>query len=201
VPDEDPFADFLRRIRGGDPAAAEQLVRRYERAVRVAVRTRLTDPTLQRVFDSMDVCQSVMASFFVRAHAGQFDLTAPEQLVGLLVKMARNKLAFHARHHHRRRRDTRKVVTDPGALADLSAGPGDPQRIAAARELMGKVRERLGPEGRFIADMRADGRGWGDVAAELGGTAEGRRKQFARDLDRVTAELGLDGPGGSDDDP
>jgi RNA polymerase sigma-70 factor (ECF subfamily) len=190
---DDSFAEFLHRIRAGDATAAEQLVRGYERAIRVAVRTRLTDPTLQRVFDSMDVCQSVLASFFVRAHAGQFDLHAPEQLAALLVKMARNKLAMRARYHHRDRRDGRKQVNDSAVLAALTdAVGGDPQRIAAGHELLEKVREHLGPEGRTIADMRADGRGWDDVAAELGGTPEGRRKQFARALDRAAADLGID---------
>jgi RNA polymerase sigma-70 factor (ECF subfamily) len=189
---DDPFAEFLHRIRAGDAAAAEQLVRGYERAIRVAVRTRLTDPSLQRVFDSMDVCQSVLASFFVRAHAGQFDLHAPEQLAALLVKMARNKLAMRARYHHRDRRDGRKQVNDSAVLSGLAGAGDDPERIAAGRELLAKVRERLGPEGRAVADLRADGRGWDDVAAQLGGTAEGRRKQFARALDRAAAELGID---------
>jgi RNA polymerase sigma-70 factor (ECF subfamily) len=39
----------------------------------------------------MDICQSVLASFFVRAAVGQFELDRPEPLVGLLIGMARNK--------------------------------------------------------------------------------------------------------------
>jgi hypothetical protein len=31
-----------------------------------------------------------------------------------------------------------------------------------------------------------------EIASELGGTAEGRRKQFTRALDRIVEELGLD---------
>src|SRR5262249_56178886 len=94
------FAEFLARVRRGDAPAAEELVRQYETAVRVAVRARLNNPTLRRQFDSVDVCQSVLASFFVRAAAGQYDLEGPAQLVALLVKMARNKLASPVRHHH-----------------------------------------------------------------------------------------------------
>jgi RNA polymerase sigma-70 factor (ECF subfamily) len=193
MPDDDPFPDFLRRIRGGDASAAEQLVRRYERVIRVTVRARLSDPGLQRVLDSTDVCQSVLASFFVRAHAGQYDLDSPDQLVALLVQMARNKLAMHARHHHSQKRDGRKLVNDSAVLAGLSGGAADdPQRLAAGRELIDKVRARLDPEARAVAELRADGRDWAAVAAELGGTAEGRRKQFTRALDRATADLGLD---------
>jgi hypothetical protein len=32
-----------------------------------------------------DICQSVMASFFVRAAAGQFNLERPDELIRLLV--------------------------------------------------------------------------------------------------------------------
>ena len=98
------FADLLERVRRGDPDAAFDLVRKYESAIRVAVRTRLSDPKLRRQFDSMDVCQSVLASFFLRAAAGQYDLRDPAQLVALLTKMAHNKFAMRARHEYRQRR-------------------------------------------------------------------------------------------------
>src|SRR5206468_2113644 len=52
------FADLIRRVRQRDEQAAAELVRRYEPAIRVAVRVRLTDPRLRRVVDSMDICQS-----------------------------------------------------------------------------------------------------------------------------------------------
>jgi RNA polymerase sigma-70 factor (ECF subfamily) len=61
------FADFLRRIRAGDARAAAELVQQYEPAIRLAVRTRLTDPALERRLDSVDVCQSVWAGFLLRA--------------------------------------------------------------------------------------------------------------------------------------
>src|ERR1700746_726766 len=99
--DEIIFADLLVRVRRGDPDAAFELVRKYESAIRVAVRTRLSDPALRRQFDSMDVCQSVLASFFVRASAGQYDLQEPRQLVALLTRMAQNKLAMRARGQYR----------------------------------------------------------------------------------------------------
>ena len=62
--DETPFPDLITRVRGGDSAAAAELVRRYEPAIRRVVRLRLTDQRLRRAFDSMDVCQSVLGSFF-----------------------------------------------------------------------------------------------------------------------------------------
>ncbi len=90
----DDFGELISRIRRGDADAAREIVRRYEMSIRVAVRTRLSDPRLRRHFDSMDVCQSVLASFFLRVASGAYDLDDPRQLVSLLMKMAEKKLAM-----------------------------------------------------------------------------------------------------------
>src|SRR5438270_182897 len=83
----DEYANFSRRVGLGEEDAAEHLVRRDEPEVRLKIRTRLRmrDRRLRRVFDSVDVGQSVLASFFVRAAVGEFDLEDPKQLIRLLV--------------------------------------------------------------------------------------------------------------------
>ncbi len=192
---DDPFAELLRRVRAGDPDAAAELVRRYEPLIRREVRLRLEDRRLERAFDSADVCQSVLASFFVRTAAGQYDLDSPEQLGRLLVQMARNKLASAARAQTRQKRDHRRAAgTD--ALEFTAAGEPTASRIVAGKELLEQFRALLGPEERRIADLRADGLEWAAVAEQLGGTAQARRMQLARAVDRAAATLGLDG-----DDP
>src|SRR5262245_47316242 len=105
MPDRDTFRELIRRIRNGDEQGAPELVHRYEPLIRREVRMQLQDRRLGRILDSMDVCQSVLASFFVRTVAGQYDLEQPGQLVRLLASMARNKLASAARHQSRQRRD------------------------------------------------------------------------------------------------
>jgi len=190
----DDYSDFIRRVRQGDEQAAVELVRRYEPEIRLEVRSwlRLRNPALRRVFDSMDICQSVLASFFARAAVGHFDLDEPPQLIRLLVGMARNKVAEQARHHQRQRRDVRRVG-DLDFQAGIVAGEIEtPSRLASGRELLQKLRERLSEEERRIADLRAKGYDWASVAAELGGTPEGRRKQLARAVARVEEDLGLD---------
>src|SRR6478735_7912394 len=109
-----PFPELVARLRAGDHSAAAELVRDYGPVIRLEVRMGLRDSRLRRAFDESDVCQSVLASFFVRAAAGQFDLDTPEGLAGLLVRMARNKLASSARRHTSGRRDVRKVADHDG---------------------------------------------------------------------------------------
>jgi RNA polymerase sigma-70 factor (ECF subfamily) len=188
--DDRDFNDLMTRLRAGDPAAAEELVRRFEPVVRMEIRCRLRDPRLRRVFDSLDVCQMVLGSFFVRAAAGQFDLERPEQLVGLLKGMARLKLAQEARRQNAAKRDVHQAATlegDPHAGNDPT-----PSRVLAGRELLVEVQRRLDPEERRLAELRGQGVEWAAIAAEMGGTAQARRKQLARALGRVAQELGLD---------
>ena len=184
------FHEFIRRVRTGDEEAAAQLVRCYEPAIRCEVRLRLTDPRLGRLLDSLDVCQEVLASFFVRAAAGQYDLDRPEDLLRLLLRMARNKLVTQTRRQQARAVDRRRVEVKD--LEQVAVRGPDPGRQAADRELLERVRGCLGPEEQQVAALRAEGHSWAEVAAALGGTPEGRRKQMSRALDRVAEELGLD---------
>lgn len=190
--DQATFAEFLRRIRAGDQDAAAQLVRQYEPAIRLEVRRRLSDPSLYPLFGSMDICQSVLASFFVRAAAGQYDLEEPGQLLGLLVAMARNKLAGHVRHQHRQRRDSRRRASHGDELLAERPGGEAPDRLVEGKELLEKVRQGLSEEERQLADLRAEGLTWPEVASRVGGQAQARRRQLERALDRVARELGLD---------
>ena len=77
----------------------------------------------------MDICQSVLATFFVRAAAGQYDLDRPEGLRELLVAIAKNKLGGQIRRHRAQRRDARKGVALDGIDATRAA-PVRPLRTA-----------------------------------------------------------------------
>ena len=114
------FPDFIRRIRAGEDQAARELVERYEPVIRCEVRLRLRDPRLYSRFDWTDICQSVMASFFVRAAAGQYDLEQPDQLLRLLVVMTRHKLSNQRRRHRAEMRDCRRLTAYDPAYLDLS---------------------------------------------------------------------------------
>jgi RNA polymerase sigma factor (sigma-70 family) len=194
--EQDTFADFLRRLRAGDEQAAADLVRRYEGVIRREARLQMTDPRLCRLLDSIDISQSVLASFFARAAAGQYELDRPEDLMRLLVRMAHNKVASQARRQKARPADRRR--TDGTALETTVTPGADPVRLAAGRDLLAEVRRRLSVQERQIADLRFQGRSWPEVAAELGGTPDSWRMQMGRALDRVTLELGLEE---EDDEP
>src|SRR5262249_38985560 len=134
-------------------------------------------------------------SFFVRAAAGQYDLERPEQLVRLLVTIARNKVAYQARRQQAQRRDQRRDVAIDRPGHELAGAEPSPSRVVSGRELLAELRLRPPPEELQVAALRAEGRQWAEIAAALGGTAQARRRQLARALDRVAAQVGLEGRG------
>jgi RNA polymerase sigma-70 factor (ECF subfamily) len=190
--DDSSFTEFVARIRSGDAEAAAELVRRYEPVIRLEVRIRLTDHRLRRLFDSMDICQSVLSSFFVRAAVGQFELDDPSRLVRLLVAIARNKVANQARQQQSTKRDHRRALSRADEDLVAEDPSPSPSRVIAGRELLDAFRCRLSDEERQVADLRSEGRHWTEVAELLGGTADGRRKQLTRAVVRVTRELDID---------
>lgn len=189
---ETTFTELITRIRAGDEHAASDLVRRYEPEIRREVRFLLRDPFLRRSFDSMDICQSVMGSFFLRAALGEYDLGRPEDLIRLLISMTRNKVVDATRRQRAQRRDHRRSTSLEAV--DLQARTPSPSQIAEGRELLAAFRGRLTDEERHLADLRSQGREWADIAREVGGTPDARRKQLTRAITRVSRELGLDEP-------
>src|SRR6516225_8631745 len=139
------FAEFIRRIRAGDDQAARELVQLYEPVIRREVRLRLRDLRLASRFDWTDICQSVMASFFVRAAAGQYDLEQPDHLL--------------------RRLESR----DPAYLEGRPAAVPSPSRLVAGRELLEEFRRRLSAEERQLADLRAQGVDCAEIVSLVGG--------------------------------
>ena len=192
MPDENRFQDLIRRVRDRDQEAAAELVRRYENAIRRVIRIHLRDTRMRRVLDSMDICQSVLASFFVRTALGQYELETPEQLLHLLTSITRNKLTNQANRLRAQRRDIRReaiIGDDANRVLDPAS---DPSEQASAKEILEKVRARLDESERYLAEQRALGRGWKELAEELGGTDVALRKKLTRALDRVMTQLGLD---------
>jgi RNA polymerase sigma-70 factor (ECF subfamily) len=190
---EDPsFRDLIGRVRGGDAEAAAELVRRYEPAIRLAVRARLANSKMRRLLDSVDICQSVLASFFVRAAAGQYEVDQPEQLLRLFTAMARNKLKRQAERQGAARRGghhTQQASPEETELADPSPGPS---QVVAQRELLEKVLRRLAEEEPQLAALRALDYSWAAIAQEIGGNPDTLRIRYTRAIDRIACELALE---------
>jgi DNA-directed RNA polymerase specialized sigma24 family protein len=171
----DSFEQMIARLRAGDAVAAEQLVRDYESLVRRQVRFRMRDPRLGRLLDSMDICQAVMASFFVRAASGVFEIRTAKDLVNLLAAITRRKVAMAARANYQERRDLRRATEESGVVKNLVDPHPTPGEVAAHHDLVDRVRRSLSVEERQLADLRRDGLGWIEIADRVGGTPHSHR--------------------------
>jgi hypothetical protein len=156
------------------------------------VRIHLRDSRLRSVLDSMDICQSVLGTFFVRAALGQFELNTPEQLLHLLASITRNKVTNQANRLLAQKRDLRRNTAASDERDRMIDRASDPGEQASAKELLEKIRSRLNDDERNLAEQRGLGRGWRELADELGGTDVALRKKLTRALDRDMAEQGLD---------
>ncbi len=190
--DANSFKELMVRVRAGNQEAAAELVKRYEPAIRRAVRFRLAGSRLASYLDSMDICQSVLASFFVRASVGQYEIQEPGQLVKLLGAMARKKLACQARAQHRQRRDRRRVFGGELDEALIAANEPSPSQNVAGQELILAAERLLSADERQLLTLRKDGLEWNDIAERMGGAPEALRKKLARAVERVAHQLHLD---------
>src|SRR5258708_3617858 len=134
--EDEGFNDLIRRVRQGEREAAAELVRRYEPAIRRVVRVHLPDPRLRRVLDSPAVCQSVVASFFVRATRGKYNLDTRNPLLQLLASIARNKVTTQANRHQAECRDYRREQALGAGEALVPAVTADPAQQVADRDLL-----------------------------------------------------------------
>ena len=92
--DQSPFPELLRRVRAGDQAAAAELVGEYESTIRPRRADKGWSTPGSRGSSTRWTSASRSWEFLLPGlRLGQFDLERPDDLVRLLVTMARNKLA------------------------------------------------------------------------------------------------------------
>ena len=164
--DAPTFDELIRRVRAGDQDAAAELVRRYEPAIRRAVRFRLADARLGTLLDSMDICQSVLASFFVRAASGQYELETPETVAQAAdghgpeqadLPGAQAACPAPGRPPRHVRRRGRRAIRRRAGRARAGRWP--------LRDLLQEVRRRLSADERRLLELRNQGRDWAAIAA------------------------------------
>jgi DNA-directed RNA polymerase specialized sigma24 family protein len=190
MPDQS-FAELVKRAAEGEREAVDSLIQCYGSAIRRQVRFTLMDNKLRRVLEETDLCQSVMGQFFHGLGAGRFALDGPEQLIGLLKQMVKNKITDHARYWRAGRRDfLRNIVpTDPEKVDEpFSPGP-TPSRLVEDAEFLAEFERRLSEWERMIFGFRRQGLNWPEIATRTGEGSEAIRKRFERALDRVGRTL------------
>jgi RNA polymerase sigma-70 factor (ECF subfamily) len=179
APDE--FAALVARVRQGDEAALEQLVRQYEKRIRLTARA-LLRPVLRPYLDSDDLVQSVHRVLLPELRQEKFD--SLEKLLAFAVVVVKRKVARHWRHLKRQKR----LEGEPGngsdfLLASLNSKEADPASAAQLKDLkdqLHKVLSDLNEKDRRLLELRLEGYTMPQVADELGIDAKILRVRLSR---------------------
>jgi RNA polymerase sigma-70 factor (ECF subfamily) len=103
------FEELMRRVRAGCSEAARTLFDRYSSHIHLIVRRHL-DRRLRTQYDSVDIVQSVWASFF-RTPPDHCTFDSPDAFVGFMARVAYNKVVETYRQRFRTaKRDARREV-------------------------------------------------------------------------------------------
>src|SRR4051794_32382269 len=108
APDGSNLSDrsLLARLRGGQQDAATELYLRYAQRLRALVRARCSSQLARRL-EPDDIVQSVFRRFFRRVLQGDYDVPPGEELWGLLLVIALNKIRTEETFHRAGKRDVR----------------------------------------------------------------------------------------------
>lgn len=130
------WTDVVQRIRGGDPAAMEELYRVFTRGVRFLIHRQLGPQDLDdRVHDAF-----VLVTQSIR----QGDVRQPERLMGYVRTVVRRQVASRIGDAVR----ARHSLTDLDAGAVLRDGAPDPERCAIQRQNQELALRMLGSIGK-----------------------------------------------------
>jgi DNA-directed RNA polymerase specialized sigma24 family protein len=192
VSEQGEFRELWARVRVGDEEAAAELVRRYGPVIRSVIRVRLRGSRLRRYFDSMDVYQSVLCKFFVRAAEGHFELDGPQQLIRLFTTMSKN--AFIDRLRREQAGIGKLTTAGDDALLWESDPRADtrPGEALARKDLVERISRMLSESVLELAGPWSEGRSWPEIGEARGEAPDALRMKFSRALKRVRGELARD---------
>jgi RNA polymerase sigma factor (sigma-70 family) len=177
MPSSSNVTEWIRLLKEGDPAAAQQLWEKYfQRMVRLAYRRMGDMPRCAA--DEEDVAQSAFKSFFRGVEDGRFPkLSGRDDLWQILIMLTARKAARRRRHENRLKRGGGRVVSEAGLAApDLEqnllaeivgreASPGFAAEIAdECRKLLLKLGD---PKLRTLAVWKMEGYTNQEIAAKL----------------------------------
>lgn len=197
--DESPTTtdrSLLRRVRRGSEGAAGELHRRYADRLLALARAR-SGSDLRARLDAEDIVQSVFGSFFRGAKRGLYSAPDGEELWGLFLVIALNKIRAQAGHHRAAKRDVRRTHNDDAANDERYGVPADDQ---SAFDLLRIVVDELlegRPESvRDIVRLRIENYEVAEIAERTGRskrTVERVLQEFRTQLADELKPMGDDG--------
>src|SRR5262249_43679374 len=148
--------------------------------LRALIRSRCSDQLARRV-EPDDVVQSVFRRFFRQVMRGVYDVPPGEELWGLLLVIALNRLRSEEAYHRAEKRDVR--LCEPADPSTLAAYPAADTALLEVSVV--DVLERLPAGQRQLVELRIQGH---EVAA-IAQIAGRSKRTVERTLQNVRARL------------
>jgi RNA polymerase sigma-70 factor (ECF subfamily) len=179
---------LLRLIREGDEDAAAKLYGRYAGRLRALIRSRCS-AELARRLEPDDIVQSVFRRFFLHARQGDYDVPPSEELWGLFLVIALNKLRAEESFYRAEKRDISRTrdVAEPEADG-LRAGD-DGCAEATLRLTIDETLATLPPTHRPLVEYRIQGHEVAEIARLSGRSKRSVERVLQEFRQRLRAQL------------
>lgn len=192
LPSVSESMQLLSRVQGGDQAALEDLLARYQERLRRIVRIQLRGSLLRRHFDSMDLVQDTFRAALPRI--GELNVQSPSGLLRWFSTIALNRIRdTYAALRTRKRDADLDVELSESVCRRLGAGESLPHEqavLAEVRALLDAEVAELPEDQRLVVLLRDYmGEDWERVAAELGREAGAARQLHQRAWIRLRKTL------------
>jgi RNA polymerase sigma-70 factor (ECF subfamily) len=158
---------LLARYRRGQQDAATQLYLRYARRLRALVRARCS-PQLARRVEPDDIVQSVFRRFFRQVLKGDYDVPPGEELWGLFLVIALNKIRAEETFHRAGKRDVRLACVGPDPQALLQATEDVDSDFDLVQLTIDDALGQLPEHQRAMVELRIQGHEIAEIAQRTG---------------------------------
>jgi RNA polymerase sigma factor (sigma-70 family) len=184
---------LLRRFRRGSEDAATQLYLRYVHRLRALVRANCSVELSRRV-EPEDIVQSVFHRFFRRVLQGDYDVPPGEELWGLFLVIALNKIRAEEAFHRAGKRDMRLTRSDGHADRLLADQPREDAASYAVLQLtIDEALAQFPPGQRQMVELRIQGHDIGEIARQTGRSRRSVERSLQEARGKLRGVLALEG--------
>jgi RNA polymerase sigma-70 factor, ECF subfamily len=174
---------LLRRMRSGSEDAATQLYLRYAQRLRALIRAH-TSPQVQRHVEAEDLVQSVFRRFFRRVREGDYDVPPGEELWGLFLVIALNRIRAEETFQRAGKRDLRRTIHGGDAPLD-PPDQHDENSLTVLQLTIADAMGKLPVPQREMLELRIQGHEVAEIARLTGRS----KRTVERNLQEVRTSL------------
>src|SRR5438132_12845139 len=158
---------LIQQFQEGSQEAATDLYLRYANRVRALAQARCSTELAARL-DADDIVQSVFRCFFQAARRGYYDVPAGEELWGILLVIALNKIRDARAFHTAAKRDVRLTARGHDLGSNLNRLQGKTPNHVFLQIVVKEALQTLPPQHQRMVELRIEGYEVGQIAEITG---------------------------------